>query len=139
MREAKKLKDLYRLGNEIEGIDQRFSELEIEIEALAVTEIRALSNSETKEPGLLTGELNSQITDLLIKFQQLELDLSGYELVCGQNALLSHNEPDSGTKDAAHLISKMLYINAWAEGLMSRSNIRDHVAKKLGIGRFLEN
>ena len=139
MREAKKLKDLYRLGNKIEGIDQRFSELEIEIEALAVSEIRTLSNSETKEPSLLTGELNSQMTDLLIKFQQLELDLSGYELVSGQNALLAHNEPDSDTKDAAHLINKMLYINAWSEGLISRSDIRDHLANKLGIGRFLEN
>ena len=139
MREAKKLKDLYRLGNEIEGIDQRFSEIEIEMEALAASEIRRLSKPEMTKAGLLVGQLNSQMTDLLVKFQQLELDLSGYDLVSERNALLAHNEPESGKKDAAHLINKMLYINAWSGGLMSRSNIRDHVANELGIGRFHKN
>ena len=127
------------MGDEIEGIDQRFSEIEIETEALVANEIRALSKSETINSGLLIGQLNSKMTDVLIKFQQLELDLAGYDLVSGQNALLAHNEPESDTKDAAHLINKMLYISASSEGFLSGSSMIDHVANEMDIGHFLEN
>ena len=135
--EIKKLKDLYRLGKEIEGIDQRFAQIEIEIEALAVSETRMMSKSRTTEQGLVIGQLNSRMTDSLIEFQQLEVDLAAYNVVAGESRLLTHNEPESSKKDAAHLVNKMLYINTWPEGLMSRSSIRDHLAGELGIGRYL--
>ena len=134
--ETKKLKDLYRLGEEIEGIDRRFSEIEIEIEALVVSEIRMMSKSKTIERGLVIGQLSSRITDLLIEFQQLEVDLAAYNVVAGESSLLTHNEPESRKKDAAHLVNKMLYINTWSEGLMSRSSIRDHLAGEVGMGRY---
>ena len=109
--EIKKLKDLYRLGKEIEGIDQRFAQIEIEIEALAVSETRMMSKSRTTEQGLVIGQLNSRMIDSLIEFQQLEVDLAAYNVVAGESSLLTHNEPESSKKDAAHLVNKMLYIN----------------------------
>ena len=135
--ETKKLKDLYRLGEEIEGIDQRFSEIEVEIEALVVSEIRMMSKLKTTEQGLVIGQLSSRMTDLLIEFQQLEVDLAAYNVVAVESSFLTHNEPESIKKDAAHLVNKMLYINTWSEGLMSRSGIRNHLAGELGIGRYL--
>ena len=67
---------------------------------------------------------------------RLEVDLAGYNVVAGESSLLTHNEPESSKKDAAHLVNKMLYINTWSEGLMSRSSIRDHLAGEVGMGRY---
>jgi len=111
---------------------KRLVELGIELKSLEALEMRAIFGRDQKiENRLSLAHLNLMTLDLTSRILEVEVDLLAYYSVPNEDRLTTHNEPNLGPGGDEYAVKKLLYINAWIEGVTSLDGAKGYLASRL--------
>jgi hypothetical protein len=131
-REIARLMDFARKKKMDRGLIKRLVELGIELKSLEACEMHAIYGQDQKIGSRLSlAQLNLRTLDLTARVLEIEVDLLAYYSVPSEDRLTTHNERSLGPDGAEYAIKKLLYINAWIEGVTSLDRAKGYLASRL--------